>query len=179
VVRLLQIVIVWVWFKTLLANITQNGGVLTASSNIANPGFQWFLNSTIIPNATSATYTPTANGTYTVQITNLNSAASCAIPLSQGFSVNLTGIYNTLATKTLVIAPNPASDYLNINIVLEASSDLTFELSDINAKIVYHEILSNVTEINKNISLENLNKGLYFLRIKDYNGILTSKVIKR
>lgn len=160
------------------ATISQNAGVLTAVSNATNASYEWFLNGISIPGATNATYTPTANGVYRVAVTDLNSSASCNT-LSQGFSVNLTGIYNTLATKTLVIAPNPASDYLNINIVLEASSDLTFELSDINAKIVYHEILSNVTEINKNISLENLNKGLYFLRIKDNNGILTSKVIKR
>ncbi|RYZ54513.1 MAG: hypothetical protein EOP49_05040, partial [Sphingobacteriales bacterium] len=44
--------------------------VITAVTDVANPEYQWLLNGTEIPAATSATYTVTESGMYSVRITN-------------------------------------------------------------------------------------------------------------
>jgi len=55
--------------------ITKAGNELSSSADAGN---QWYLNSKVISNATSKTYTPTTSGTYSVMVT-LN---TCASPMS-------------------------------------------------------------------------------------------------
>jgi hypothetical protein len=58
-----------------------SGGSVTLTSNSAS-GNQWFLNGNPIGGATATTYNATASGSYTVKVTDGNSCASAASPIT-------------------------------------------------------------------------------------------------
>lgn len=74
--------------------------------------------------------------------------------------------------KSIELFPNPTSDYLNIqnngNLSLEK-----LEIIEMTGKIVYQ-----TNRIENQISLRNLDSGIYFVRIYSNKGITTKKVIK-
>lgn len=77
---------------TLLTNspLTFSGPVFGGSGGAIT--IQWFRNGVALAAATGATYTPTASGTYTVEVTQTNSAGS-ATATSAG--VNVTGLVDS------------------------------------------------------------------------------------
>lgn len=74
------------------------------------------------------------------------------------------------------VFPNPVSDVFSIKIEDFQSNNFTYQLSDLYGKIVANNSLDYyVTEI----SLNDLSKGIYFLRIvKNNKQVQTIKVIK-
>ncbi len=78
----------------LLSFTDPSNPVLTSS---ATQGNQWYLNGTLILNATSSTYTTTAVGSYTVQST----ISSCASALSDAQVLVVTAIEPQLTSNTL------------------------------------------------------------------------------
>ena len=87
-------------------------------------------------------------------------------------------VYGTILTgekelnrSELRIYPNPASEYINID-NLNTNSDIS--VFNIDGKII-HSTISNSSNIT--IPVNNLNKGLYFVRIKNADGVYTKKVI--
>ena len=92
------------------------------------------------------------------------------------------GLFNlqTLSTPTfkndisVSVYPNPFQDKITISFENE-SSNAKVKLVDITGKQLYNNSFSgNSIEIN---NLENLNSGIYFLKIEDQNGSFTTKKI--
>lgn len=69
--------------------ISQNNTLLTSSATTGN---QWYVNDTIIPGATSQTYTITENGDYTVisTVNGCSSDTSAVLTISNAFVVGVT-----------------------------------------------------------------------------------------
>ncbi len=65
---------------TLTASSTTLPSTLTATVPGGNVTYQWFLNGTSIPGATSATYLATSYGTYSVVATDANGCTSASCP---------------------------------------------------------------------------------------------------
>ncbi|MFN5786034.1 MAG: beta strand repeat-containing protein, partial [Flavobacteriia bacterium] len=69
--------------------------VLTASATAGVTGYQWYLNGTSISGATSSTYTATANGTYSVEISNAGgcsvTSGNYTVTLPSALSVSVSG----------------------------------------------------------------------------------------
>jgi minor extracellular serine protease Vpr len=63
--------------------ITENGINLVSSSNSGN---QWYLNNTPIAGATGQTYSPSASGTYYVQVTNSNGCSENSAPFNFAYT---------------------------------------------------------------------------------------------
>jgi PKD repeat protein len=73
------------------------------------------------------------------------------------------------------IYPNPANDYLNIELSSN-NSKIDYALIDINGKV----IVNNVIESNQNfakINISNLDKGIYTLRLIVDNEIINKKIV--
>lgn len=70
------------------------------------------------------------------------------------------------------VAPNPASDVINITNNTNVAVN-NIQLSDINGRIV-----KNLTGMTNQIAINELNAGVYFLKITTDQGIGTTKVIK-
>jgi len=140
-----------------------------------NSKAQTIVNSSIDNGGASVTAT-NASIIYTIGEVNVQETTNANIQISEGF-INTSiaealGLENlNLATIHLEIYPNPTSNILNIK------SDLNFEtyyLFDSNGKKLKENKL-----INKQISIQNLAKGSYFLGLKINGKIATKKIIKK
>jgi hypothetical protein len=69
--------------------------------------------------------------------------------------------------------PNPATDYLQLKIENEILNDLSYQLYDINGKLLE---LKNITGTESRISLENVAPSVYFLNV--FRGSEQVKVFK-
>jgi hypothetical protein len=145
---------------------TVTGYVLTAAAPYTT--YQWLLNGANIPGATSNTYTITQDGQYKLIGTNANGCTDT----SDVYNVtNYTGIddINNIAAQ-INVYPNPVRDMVFINAPLK--TDLV--LTDISGKIILQKREA------KQISLEGLSPGIYFLRILDKNNhfLKAEKLVK-
>lgn len=115
------------------------GNVTLTASTVANTSYQWIMNDTIIPGATTATYNATATGEYQVMITNTTfgctgktalvpvnfqtaptvAASTSAPAVCTGSSATLTGsgaaTYNwmpgSLSGSSVVVSPTAPTTY--------------------------------------------------------------------
>ncbi|OXE99126.1 putative secreted protein (Por secretion system target) [Flavobacterium araucananum] len=74
--------------------------------------------------------------------------------------------------------PNPTIDILNLVVVNDKLDNLSYNIFDINGKLVSRN--SKITTSETKVSLQELNQGIYFLAIKENNKtIKTFKIIKK
>jgi len=97
---------------------------------------------------------------------------------------NIAGVGITEANKSMnemMVFPNPTSDMITVNITLENSEYLNFEIYDITGRLV-KVLLREKTKAGKNnfsFSTTPLSKGVYILKISSAtNEVLSQKIIK-
>lgn len=83
---------------------------------------------------------------------------------------NITAVKDLNATKNVKVYPNPATNKISFNMG-KYSNKFTVEFYDIQGKIV----MSQLSESNRPVSIESLNKGLYFYRVSDNLNSYTGK----
>src|SRR5574344_25009 len=76
------------------------------------------------------------------------------------------------ATSQVAVLPNPATNVLNV----PADGYKTIEIVNLLGQVVYS---NNVTEATMQINVRDLNKGIYFVRLANENGVATQKFIKK
>lgn len=124
------------------------------STTISYPFNQWYYNGGMIGGATTSSYTPTQNGSYTIEVAN-----------SDGCVASDTYILNNIGVSELqnefIVYPNPAKDVLfiegNVN-------GMYFELRDKLGRIV------QLDKVNGPIQINSFESGMYFLRIFNEEG---------
>ncbi len=144
--------------------ISQAGFVLTSSSTTGN---QWYLNGTPITGATNATYTSTANGTYTLMVTTngCNSAVSAAVTI---INTGITDDQNI----AIAVYPNPSSGL--VNVTLPKGQVYEMEVTDMTGKVILtQKITTDITQVN----LSKAAKGIYLLKVTGENGMAVRKLI--
>lgn len=76
------------------------------------------------------------------------------------------------------VYPNPAKDNLHIGFSLKTQQHLHTRLLNMSGQEVYHEAENYAQgDYNRNISLEGLAKGIYFLQMRSEQGVMTRKVV--
>ena len=153
--------------------LTASGTVLTAS---AAPGatYQFFLNGVAIAGATSATYTATQNGSYTVVTTN---AAGCASLPSAPLSVVLTATRAGLVGAELTVFPNPTTGRLTVTM---SGSHSRARLAVYNA--LGQEMLAGTMAAGAattELDLTTLAIGVYVLKVTSTEGSVTRRVVRQ
>ncbi len=150
----------------------QSGTILTASSNGASTTYQW-LNCTtgnsVIPNATTSTYTATVNGMYSVISTlgNCSDTSACVTVNS----VELENLNNS--TLLVKLSPNPTSD--KVQVTFTSISSASIVVYDLQGKII--SILNEVTSGDL-ISLEGVQPGIYMIKVISEEGNSSHRIIK-
>jgi PKD repeat protein len=78
------------------------------------------------------------------------------------------------------IMPNPNNGRFTLlidNAAAPAEGDYTIEVYDITGSLLHSEVLSSGRSVRKTLHLEHLNKGLYFIRLKTKNNLLTTRFV--
>jgi len=143
--------------------IVNNNGILEVDSAST---YQWFFNGQTILNATSQTFTPPANGNYTVKISNGNCTLESEIyTYSDG---NNTDILSKQKNELFNIYPNPSNGIINI----KNNKNVDFDIEIINS---LGQIIETRIKV-KAVKLK-LSKGLYTVQIISKKGVYSEKII--
>jgi sugar lactone lactonase YvrE len=156
--------------------IAWNGTQFTATSSSTGVNYQWLLSNISISAATSATYKPTAIGSYKIQITD---AIGCK-NVSDSFMLVVTAVnpsIETTADHIAKISPNPASTDVMVYFQQRPNKTLTIKLLNLNGQVLKQ---TNTNSKTTHISLSEIISGNYIIEIigKDYNQTQQLLIIK-
>lgn len=155
-----------VLMENINAVIAVNGVVL--STTVPYTNYQWLYNGNIIAGATASTYTMTQNGNYSVVVNNGNCSDTSAVYVA----TDVTSIDDLdVLAQQIKIYPNPAKN----KVYISAPEHIQVTVTSIEGKKMMTVKDASV------IGLEQLAKGIYFLRITDRNGTLikVEKLVKQ
>lgn len=109
--------------------------------------------------------------------TNIGSSGSVAQGVQQAFEISTTiGIEETGIQLVCSAFPNPTVDNLLLTVVNNLNDDLSYQLFDLNGKLID---ANSIHSENTTINMESLPPAGYFLKVKqDNTEIKTFKIIK-
>ena len=152
--------------------ITANGYILSTGAGATS--YTWFYNATAINGATTNQYAVLQAGLYRVMVADVNGCKNS----SDDFNAVITGLNDVeVLGYKIFIFPNPATDYVTINVAPNNSLAKTFTatLSDMYGKTISVQKLKDGA--NK-IHMTTLAQGHYFITIRNGNTVKTIKLMK-
>ena len=153
-----------------IANITENGGVLTSS--IIGVGYQWYLNNNPIAGANNINYTPTITGDYTVEVVFSNGCPT----LSSPYSFILTSIIIDNFNEEIELYPNPTSKSINLQLT-NTYKTIIVHVRDLSGKLMATKEYTNTKQFNFEIDQS---PGIYIVEISNQAGNSAKyKVVKQ
>ena len=91
----------------------------------------------------------------------------------------ITGIEKTPNEFSSVrVYPNPFSNHISISGNTKFETKLEILITDISGRVIFKEQLNTNSNFKRNIDLQELPKGLYFITIRSDNSSVTKKIIK-
>lgn len=117
--------------------------------------YQWYLNNEEIIGATDSVYAFSANGTYTVHVTDSNGCEG----ISEAFNV-LTTSLNSISTQGIRVYPNPFTE----TFLVENKSELNFEFYRIYASNGQFIQEGKLDSTPQSITLKNASSGIYSIQ---------------
>ncbi|MCD4725077.1 MAG: PKD domain-containing protein [Bacteroidales bacterium] len=140
----------------------------------ADEGNQWYLNDDIIAGATSQSYIPILNGTYTLTVTQDN----CTSEFSIGHEVLWVGIQEQFANRAVKIYPTPNQGRFTLEINTQTPDVLSMKVYDTMKSVVYQEDNIQVNGPFKNqVDLGQLPNGIYFMVLEGTTNQYFQKLI--
>jgi hypothetical protein len=115
--------------------------------------YQWYLNGTAVPYATAYTYTPTAAGTVTVEVSD-------SLGCSQMSKVFTTSIKHLLKASDIRLYPNPATSVVNV----DAPVPVSVTIFSLQGAEIMHQDNAKVLDITP------LANGIYMIKVFDQDG---------
>lgn len=151
--------------------ISNNNGVLAVSEQ-TGMSYQWLLGGTEIEGATSASFTPLVNGDYSVRLTNANGCATVSAVLS----VLVTSIEGPEAAVEVLLYPNPASDYIELEFGQIMNKGTVIRLLDNTGRELTQLVMQKASEKAK-LYVGNITEGVHLVLVKDDELLLRKRLI--
>jgi len=148
------------------ATIAAQTNTLWTSSTIANAAWTQY----------TVSYTPTTTGVYYFGFHHFTPGATGGVSLGLD-TFNLTSVLSTdeFITSNFKIYPNPTNDFVNLTSIANSSIDKVI-ITDIKGSVVKTIDFNSVMEAQ--ISVSELNSGMYFVTVLSDSGSGTTKIIK-
>lgn len=131
------------------------------------------------PGVTAGTFDPSAAGTgiHTLVYTYTDTS-NCTASIPQTFVVDdCLGIHSVEATTGVSVYPNPANNFITVELQLGASQEVEIDLLNMLGQVVYSSKANQAAGISKvNLITGLLPRGVYLLQVKTLNGIQVRKV---
>lgn len=164
---------VTVWANPIVT-ISSTGVSLIATCPTAIT-WQWYKNGIIITGATSATYTPTSMGNYTVSVADAH-GCSATSPVHY-FAPN--GIANTMRTAGFELYPNPSKGKITLKGTAVNGKEITvYFLNVLGQQIATESIKVQQGNFVKEFDWSAFPKGVYEVRIvNDGKSVVNTKMI--
>jgi len=144
--------------------ITLNGSAIFGDKNGA---YTWYRNGERISGEQGTSIELTEEGRYTA--TYFQDGLPCESALSNEIVYNITDVEEFIQSG-IAIYPNPAEDYIQIKSEL-IISDLSI------VDLLGNEIFKTTNIINTEIDISVLNAGIYFVKLRVNDKLLTKKII--
>lgn len=126
--------------------------------------FQWYLNGVAIPGANDSTYTPTANGNYTVVASDGTCDDTSAV---YQYTLSVKDLKGTFPFK---LFPNPTNGEVFIN----SAEEVSVTVLDNIGRTVY---INTTADKKHHLELQHLSKGIYTIKLTSANGSVYEKVV--
>lgn len=89
-------------------------------------------------------------------------------------------LHNELSISHLAIVPNPAKEACMLSFTAKEGNEAQIYLYNANGNLIYTEnIIGNVTHFSKEIPLNAIPSGIYFLQVVTGKGIVGQRIIKK
>ena len=159
--------------------VSENAGLLDVTNAGDFTSFQWFLNGSPIPGATSSSYSinPTGSGNYYVCVTDAQGCSGC----SPNFELTCcVGIEEANFDGNVFVYPNPNNGAFTVEVELAQQMNLSIGLVDVIGKEIWMDnAMGSTSQIRKQYDMSNLPDGVYFLRIRADEQTTVVKLIKQ
>jgi hypothetical protein len=155
--------------------ITKDQNVLTSSNAYS---YQWYLNGSPIKDANSRDLEATESGDYAVEVIDENGCST----FSDEVNVTIDSFDTNTDTSSLSLYPNPIIDQLTIDMSLnESKNRIWVKIYSLNGQPVFKKDFGNSNSqiFKEEIDLNNIKPGIYIIRIKVNNEVITRRIIKQ
>ncbi len=146
-------------------SITQSGPNLSATTGFAS--YEWKLNGNTVTTTIVSNYVATANGSYTVEATDVNGCASSVSSAVQVIGLSIASLDG--GNIGLSISPNPVSEILTIS--------ATGKVTEVNLYDMQGKMVKTIWATSK-IDMQTLHAGVYLVEVKTTTGIGKTMVVK-
>lgn len=155
-------------------NAIASGLTINAVGSASINTFQWIDCATDDPiaGATSASFSPTANGSYAVVGTN---PAGC-VETSNCVTISTIGIDELSLDALISVYPNPATT--TVNAVSNGGDILSYTVVDASGKVILSEIVDGGTK-EVEFSVQSFENGAYILELNTAKGTIAKPFVKK
>ena len=161
---------------TVDTSVTQTGIILTANASTAT--YQWLdcnNGNLIIAGATNQSFTPIANGSYAVEITE-----NTCVDTSACFSITGVGIIENDFGNSLKIYPNPSKGKFTIE-TSNIQKNINVSVFSVQGKEIIKRIVYSYDDTKSSyeyqVDLSKSPKGIYFIRLWNESFVWVEKVV--
>jgi len=149
--------------------VTLDQGTLTVSNT---GSYQWIncADNSIVAGETATTFIPSTNGEYAVILTQ----GECS-DTSDCYSITTSGIGNSEQNKDYKVYPNPAHQYVTLEMGIE-QTNVTIRVFDLTGNLIQLNELDRLTKTNLDIS--EFKAGMYVIRIQSDQIYSVTRFIK-
>ncbi len=143
-----------------IAYIQFDGALLTNVDMWAS--YQWYLDGTLIVDATESSYAPSSSGEYHCVIINDVGCES----VSNYIQVIIEGIENITSLISFSVYPNPVNDILNIELNTSERQSFDVQIIHANGQVMTNKNIDILGLQNVTFNLSDLPSGVYFIQLK-------------
>lgn len=140
--------------------------------------YKWYLNDTLITDATEQRYKPRKIGKYKVEVATSGDCYTMSEPYD--LLVSVSDEWTRNGSGNIEISPNPVGSMANIKAFVQPNVSATITITNLAGKELYksNEIAGS-NGINRSIDLSGFVTGTYFVTISTMNGSFTERLIKQ
>ncbi len=137
--------------------------------------YQWYMDGTLIADANEASYFPTVNGEYSVEVSH---ASGCTYT-SDAVSFVITQLPEVIGLEHLTITPNPFNNELLLSLSTTKNTDLSLRLYRVDGRTILEDRVAGTGQWQHKLTVADLEAGVYLLSLTNGDATLVRKVVKQ